>query len=140
MLTVDSNNNYTKSTNDEGKKNKILLTIFLIGVAGFIILIFNRPHLTNPEVFDNISFPPTPHDLYNVSKVTFLSMLGSFIVYRVTFLFLIVCLYLSLYSLTSFCHTRTSFLVYHLTSFVWTYLWILPLLISNFFVYYSVPV
>jgi hypothetical protein len=54
---------------EESRKNKMLLAIFIVAVIGFITLIYFRPQLSNPHVFDNMSFPPTPHDLYNLSKV-----------------------------------------------------------------------
>lgn len=60
------------------KKNKILLGIFVTGVIGFLILLYNRPPLTDEHAFDNISFPPTPQDLYYLSQVTHSPNEGSY--------------------------------------------------------------
>jgi uncharacterized membrane protein YdjX (TVP38/TMEM64 family) len=38
-------------------------------VAGFIILLYNRPPFDHPEVFSQISFPPSAKDLYKLSQV-----------------------------------------------------------------------
>lgn len=53
----------------ESRKNRILLTIFVVGVIGFVVLLYFRPPFTNADVFEQVTFPPTAHDLYRVSQV-----------------------------------------------------------------------
>jgi hypothetical protein len=50
------------------------LLIFLVGVIGFAILVYNRPTLSNPHVFDGISFPPNPRQLEKLANVSILSI------------------------------------------------------------------
>lgn len=54
---------------DYRRKNKLLLAIFIVAVLGFILLMYNRPTLTDPHIFDEMSFPPSPQNLYDLSQV-----------------------------------------------------------------------
>lgn len=48
------------TSSDYDKKNRILLGIFLLGLFGFGVLLYNRPIIENQDHLNNVSFPPTP--------------------------------------------------------------------------------
>ena len=53
----------------EKKKNRILLSIFVVAVIGFFILLYNHPHMDHQDVLESVSFPPTPKDLQRLATV-----------------------------------------------------------------------
>ena len=58
-----------EGSEQEKQKNRILLSIFVVAIIGFIVLIFNRPPMKHSEVLKGISFPPSAKDLYKLSQV-----------------------------------------------------------------------
>ena len=42
--------------------------IFLTGLMGILLLLYCRPPLTDGHLFEEMSFPPSPQDLYNLSQ------------------------------------------------------------------------
>jgi hypothetical protein len=55
---------------EEKRKNRILLSIFLLAVVGFAVLIYFSPPFADPTIFYQASFPPSAHDLYRISQVS----------------------------------------------------------------------
>ena len=66
--TLTGINQFIGNEEEYRKKNRILLVIFVVAVIGFLVLLYNRPTLADPHMFDDVSFPPTPKDLYNISQ------------------------------------------------------------------------
>jgi hypothetical protein len=71
-MTEENSEHLTKfieSTEEEKRKNRILLGIFVAGIIGFVILLCFRPPMKNAHVFNEASFPPSAKDLYKISQV-----------------------------------------------------------------------
>jgi hypothetical protein len=62
-------NKLVGASEQEKRKNRILLSIFVAGIIGFVVLVYNRPAMNHAEVLEEISFPPTAQQLYKLSRV-----------------------------------------------------------------------
>jgi uncharacterized membrane protein YdjX (TVP38/TMEM64 family) len=79
-----------------------------------------------------MSFPPTPHDLYNLSKVVKFLCLGFESLYIIAFRFFFVCIYLLVHLITSICHSWTYFFMHTFSNSLWPLFWVFFISNSNF--------